>query len=405
MAFPSHSTRRCEMRLFQRLREMADTNFEEKQHPRRGDGEFAPKAGLKGADNRHQRRAEDRHTKDDNKSPSTPAGLSPAPESREEWPEHIKRLRIPPAWTHVHISDDPESNLQAFGRDAKGRSQYVYSAKFQESQAALKFARIKELDDKFDSIKRQNARDRKHDNPRIKDAADCTYLIMTMGVRPGSEAETGADVKAYGASTLEGRHVTTIDGVLHLHFIGKKGIELKLPVRDKSVAEMLKKRADEAGESGQLFPHVSEKALLEYVHGLDGGGFKTKDMRTRLGTKLAQTLVDKMPAPKNPTEYRKSVREVAKRVAAKLGNTPAVALSAYISPVVWGSWSDAMSKEETASRFNGKRPLPDAHFGTIGNKPDWRKRPDKDRDDDTPRQLPKSVRMLIGFNPFKRDKR
>ena len=43
-------------------------------------------------------------------------------------------------------------------------------------------------------------------------------------------------------------------------------------------------------------------------------------------------------APKDEKAYKKAVLKVAKEVAAKLGNTPAVALKAYISPVVFAQW-------------------------------------------------------------------
>ena len=41
----------------------------------------------------------------------------------------IRALAIPPAWTHVWISPDPDGHIQATGRDARGRKQYRYHAK------------------------------------------------------------------------------------------------------------------------------------------------------------------------------------------------------------------------------------------------------------------------------------
>lgn len=39
----------------------------------------------------------------------------------EQARHRIDELPIPPAWTHVHISPDPERKVQAWGRDAAGR--------------------------------------------------------------------------------------------------------------------------------------------------------------------------------------------------------------------------------------------------------------------------------------------
>ena len=161
---------------------------------------------------------------------------------------------------------------------------------------------------------------------------------MTTGIRPGSEEDTGAKVKAYGATTLKGEHVVVEDGRTYLRFTGKKGVSLNIEVTDKGTAEMLARRAAESGPDGQLFPKVSDQSLREYSHTLDGGGFKTKDMRTALGTREAGDQVNTMPAPNNAKEYQKSVMAVAKRVAARLGNTPTVALQSYIHPCVFSAW-------------------------------------------------------------------
>src|SRR4051812_21709331 len=42
----------------------------------------------------------------------------------------IKALAIPPAWTEVWISSSPNGHIQATGRDAKGRKQYRYHARW-----------------------------------------------------------------------------------------------------------------------------------------------------------------------------------------------------------------------------------------------------------------------------------
>lgn len=258
-----------------------------------------------------------------------------------ELPEHIKALKIPPAWTDITYSPDPESDLLATGKDKKGRLQAIYSDTFSAKQAAAKFARIDELSKKFDSIFAQNEKARKSDDPKTKDAADCTRLIMMTGIRPGSESDTGAEKQAYGATTLLGKHVVAGAKGVHLRFTGKKGVSLDIPVLDPETASMLVERKAKAGDKGQLFG-ISEKNLLDHVHSFDGGGFKTKDFRTLLGTSTAMREVGKAKAPpKNEKEYKKAVRTVAQTVSKILGNTPTVALQSYINPVVFAQWQIA----------------------------------------------------------------
>ena len=44
--------------------------------------------------------------------------------------KRIKALAIPPAWTDVWICPFADGHIQATGRDAKGRKQYRYHARF-----------------------------------------------------------------------------------------------------------------------------------------------------------------------------------------------------------------------------------------------------------------------------------
>lgn len=262
--------------------------------------------------------------------------------SREQWPEHIKALKIPPAWKDVRVSPDASSDLLAVGKDSKGRPQYVYSHKFRDSQAAMKFERVASLANDMAMIDKQLSEMRNSDDERTRDHADCMTLIRSMGIRPGSESDTKAKVKAYGASTLEGHHVWQMGNATRLRFVGKKGVTISLPVEDAGLASMLRKRRAGSGDKGKLFPTVSDSSLLDFSYNdLDHGGYKTKDFRTHLATEMAQGLVEKMKAPKSEKEYKKSVREVAKQVAEKLGNTPAVCLQAYIAPQIFSAWRES----------------------------------------------------------------
>ena len=253
----------------------------------------------------------------------------------EELPEHVQRLKLPPAWTDVVYNPDPNGTILVKGRDAKGRPQYMYSEKFVAVQAATKFARVAEMDAKFKGIARQNEANRS--DPTKREQADCLKLIMETGIRPGSTQETLAKTKAYGATTLEGRHVVVSGSKVTLKFTGKKGVALAIPVENKGTASMLRARAAKAGPNGKLFG-TSDGALRAYTHTLDGGGFKTKDFRTHLGTSTAAELVRKAPVPKTVKEYKKAVRAVAVEVSRRLGNTPVVALESYINPSVFAGW-------------------------------------------------------------------
>ena len=252
-------------------------------------------------------------------------------------PEHIKKLGIPPGWKEVRVNPDPEGDLLAIGRDAKGRLQPIYSERFAATQAEAKFLRVQQLAMEYDAISAQNEKDRRSRDPKKRDNADCAFLVMRTGLRPGSDADTGADVKAYGATNLRAEHVVIEKGKTFLRFTGKKGVKINLEMDDPEVVKMLRRRKADSTD-GTLFPTTSDKALLDYTRTLDGGHFKTKDFRTHLGTATAMQEAAKVEKPTDAKSYKQAVMNVAKKVAAKLGNTPTIALQSYINPVVFASW-------------------------------------------------------------------
>ena len=302
--------------------------FKESEHPRKEDGEFAPKGGGGAATPKA--------------STSSLTGTTTLVNGRhmqangQPLPKHIPR--IPPAWTNVRYSTDPKSEVLVSGLDKKGRKQVVYSDEHWAKAAKAKFGRIQKLQKKFDGIKAQNAKLRTSKDPVQRDLADTLHLIMTMGLRPGSDADTGAEKKAYGATTLLGSHVVDEGGETYLRFTGKKGVALSLKVPDKQLAKELKQRSANAGANGKLFPRVDNRSLRKYVAKLDGGGFKTKDFRTLIGTSLAYDLVKKMDKPTSKSGYKKAVKAVGRAVSETLGNTPTIALQSYINPVVFADW-------------------------------------------------------------------
>ena len=54
----------------------------------------------------------------------------------------IRSLAIPPAWTDVWICTSPKGHIQAVGRDARGRKQYRYHARWRESRDEAKYGRM-----------------------------------------------------------------------------------------------------------------------------------------------------------------------------------------------------------------------------------------------------------------------
>jgi DNA topoisomerase-1 len=253
-------------------------------------------------------------------------------------PAHIEALKIPPAWNNVTYNSDPNANLHAEGVDVAGRRQAIYNEKFLAANAAGKFARVESLSGKMGSITQLNDANMKSPDQLTSDKAGALNLVMKMGLRPGSEDDTGAKIKAYGVTTLEGRHVVTNAQGTFLKFTGKDGVSLNLQVHDKALEADLIARSNKSGPTGQLFGNVTDKNLLGYTKTVAGKEFKVKDFRTNLGTQTALAEIKTMPVPTNEKDYKKSVMGVAKTVSTRLGNTPTIALQSYINASVFAHW-------------------------------------------------------------------
>ncbi|MCR4340786.1 MAG: phage minor head protein [Gemmatimonadaceae bacterium] len=244
--------------------------------------------------------------------------------------EDLKRLKVPPAWTDVRVATDPNAKLQVIGHDAKGRAQYRYSAEHTAAASRAKFERIRKFEKDLPKFLPRIQADAK---TGVEEAA-ALKLIHRTGLRVGSDRDTLAKVKAYGASTLRAEHVTINGSQIKLLFTGKKGTTINRVIDDKELADML---APRVARGGRLFA-TDDKRIRDYLHGASGKKYTPKDFRTRVGTQEGLAAVRSMPAPKTQAEYNRARREVGKHVSVVLGNTPTVALESYVDPRVFQEW-------------------------------------------------------------------
>ena len=277
---------------------------------------------------------------DESKHPRAPAGtseggqfISATSELNPEQTERLKSLGVPPGWRDVLLNVDPTADLQAVGRDAKGRKVYLYSAEHHARQAASKFGRLKAFNAEVSNLRAHFDRDMRSADPVTREAATVMRIIDKTAFRIGSRSETGGEVKAYGATTLRSEHVSVSGDKVSFDFVGKHGVRNVKMIEDRQLARELAPRIERGGE---LF-RVREQQVRDYLHDRDGE-FMVKDFRTWHGTNRALELVRSLPVPETKTAFQKSVAQVSREVAAHLGNTPAVARGSYIDPAVFSAW-------------------------------------------------------------------
>lgn len=263
-------------------------------------------------------------------------GMHPA--SAEEKTAFRERFAkaIPPAWSDVHIADDLDTaKLLVKGKDAKGRTQSVYSAAHTEGQAAAKFERIKQLVPHLDKLDHALERDAGHD-----DSAAALLLIRRLGMRPGSEKATGAEKHAHGATNLRAGHATVDGTTTTLDFTGKKGVHIRLTTDDPLIASVIGERLKSRHGDDRLFD-TDEAKTRAYMRSTGvPAGFLLKDLRTLRANVVALREIKARgdAKPKTKAEFLRWRRQVASVVSAQLGNTPTLALSSYINPSVFSDW-------------------------------------------------------------------
>jgi DNA topoisomerase-1 len=253
-------------------------------------------------------------------------------------PSHVSPSMIAPSWTDVQVSVDPKAEVLVTAKDAKGRPKMLTSEAFDARAAAVKFNRVLEMIEQHGKLQQEIQAARKDEG--TKDAADCAWLMQEQATRPGSEVDTKAEAKAYGATTLEARHVVETKEGVRLQFVGKEGVYHDHLVRNKELAKMLLQRKKAADKDDAKLFKVSYNQVRDFTAKLDGGAFSPKDFRTSAATRMAKSLVDADKAPsKDAKSHQKRVMGIAKEVSGLLGNKPAEALKSYIHPTVFSKWA------------------------------------------------------------------
>lgn len=243
----------------------------------------------------------------------------------------MKALAIPPAWKDVRLNPDLKAGLQALGVDSKGRTQPRYSVEFRGERDAAKFERLKSFNAALPKGRAAISRALRGPDGPTREAAAALRLIDRTAFRVGSERDTGADKQAYGATTLRAEHLTIKGDTLTFEFTGKKGVTIRHQITDPELATFLRPRK---AAGGQLF-NTSDRTLRLFIKAHMGPSFMVKDFRTHSATHTALKLISKMKPVSDEKSFKRVQKAVATQVATHLGNTPAMALKAYIDPVVW----------------------------------------------------------------------
>ena len=271
--------------------------------------------------------------------------------------KRIKSLAIPPAWLEVWICPQANGHLQATGRDAKGRKQYRYHAKWRNVRDEVKYERMINFGKALPVIRAEVDRALKLPGlPREKVLATIVYLLEATMMRVGNE-EYARTNKSFGLTTLRNRHVKVDGSDVEFRFRGKSGVYHKIHVHDRRLARIIRSARDLPGQ--ELFQYVDEEGethsidssdVNDYLRSITGEDYTAKDFRTWSGTVLAALALQEFEKFDSETQAKKNIVRAIESVAERLGNTPSVCRKCYVHPAVLDAYLEGSVLEALRER-------------------------------------------------------
>ena len=298
-------------------------------------------------------------------------------------PDVLRRIRsivIPPAWADVWICPSADGHIQATGRDARGRKQYRYHADFREAREEAKFEHMLQFAKTLPTIRATVAEHMSRRGlPREKVLATVVHLLETTLIRVGNDEYAKAN-QSYGLTTLKPEHVAVDGAEIRFQFAGKGGKQWSLAMRDRRVAKIMRSCQELPGQDLlQYFDEdkklraVSSDDVNDYLRSIAGFDVTAKDFRTWAGTVLMARFLKEAGAFDTIKQTKRAVRAAIGRVAAALGNTPAVCRKSYIHPAVICAYldgklvlgTDAETGNGSADGTSRLRPEEEATFALL----------------------------------------
>jgi len=276
--------------------------------------------------------------------------------------ERIKALVIPPAWTDVWICMHAKGHIQATGRDARGRKQYRYHAKWRVFRDRTKYDKLLDFGKQLPKIRARVEADlHKKELPKEKVLAAIVRILDITHIRIGNE-EYAKENKSYGLTTLHDRHTDVSGNTVRFRFRGKSGQQQDVEFKDPRIARIVQKCEELPGH--ELFGYIDDEGnavdiasddVNNYLHEITNEDITAKDFRTWGGTIHAALCLFNAGECDTELKSKHSIVQTIKEVAGVLGNRPATCKKYYIDPRIFSAYSShilcaTLAKELTKNK-------------------------------------------------------
>jgi DNA topoisomerase-1 len=275
--------------------------------------------------------------------------------------KRIRALAIPPAWTGVWICPNPRGHPQATGRDARGRKQHRYHARWRKVRDEAKYDRILDFAAALPALRRQTDDDVSLSGlSRDKVVAAVVQLLEKTLIRVGND-EYARDNQSFGLTTMRTRHARITGSQIRFRFRGKSGKFHDIAFSDARLARIAKRCQELPGR--ELFQYLDDNGDVQDINSSDvndylrrvmGLEFTAKDFRTWTGTVLAARALQEMQEFGSDTQAKKNILLAVEAVANLLGNTRSVCRKCYVHPAIIDAYLDRSLASALSARA-GKR--------------------------------------------------
>jgi DNA topoisomerase-1 len=251
--------------------------------------------------------------------------------------EEIDRLNavaLPPAYKDAWFCPRGNGHILATGIDDKGRKQYRYHPEYRIHQEAEKFDQCLAFGKLLPKLRKRVEADLADGKLSRERALARVVRLLDMGVvRIGNESYA-KDNGSVGATTLRQLPVSVSGKTVRLRFMAKSGKTCEVAITDRRLAHFVRKMDDLPGQ--RLFQylgddgeahHVGSGEVNEYLCETMGEHFTAKNFRTWHASVLAFELLAS-------SKEQLTIAALMEEVAARLGNTPAIARKSYVHPAV-----------------------------------------------------------------------
>ena len=276
----------------------------------------------------------------------------------------IRRLHamaVPPAYREVRYAPDPNSHLQAVGRDAAGRLQYRYHADWEKVREHRKAHRLAKLVAALPKIRRNVSMHLAGEEPTREFALSAVIeLIARTAIRPGNESYARLN-GTRGATTLLKSNVTLEDDSVVLTFKAKGGKAVK---KECNAAKLVRaigilrtlpgKRMFQYRDTGGTVRTVSTTTVNAFLREIAGIKISLKDFRTLMASAVVLESLSRITPAASARGRRRQVLEAVRAAADELSNTPAICRKSYVHDTIVTAFEDGIL-ERFAATMKGCR--------------------------------------------------